>query len=411
MGWEFVRNRKINRKTVEKTIFNGLESLEEPKRIAGKWIPIIPLYGFRTYVDNVEYYRGLVRKLKDANRTINMGISKMAESSATSGDSLPIFTRQQIKGLESKWQTKTDKSYMVINDLVDPQGNPIASGPVGTLQPNQIDPNTISAIDIISNFVQRLTGNAPQDTIDPDASGKAINALRKRENLNTQVISDNIVQSIKHSGRVYRAMAGDVYTRSQMKKILGADGTIKMEQLNMQSLDPQTGNPIQINDLSRGKFSVDVEVGPQYESQKEATIESIERVMEKIQPDSPYFGPLIAMWMENITGTGLKPLKEFNKSLMLRQGLVEPESPEEEQIVQQLQQQTDPQDELIKAATNQQNAEAKNLEASSIQKIADAGNKEADSQLKKAQAAEKVVDIGIKQTEQTLRRLVGIEVS
>jgi hypothetical protein len=133
--------------------------------------------------------------------------------------------------------------------------------------------------------------------------------------------------------------------------------------------------------------------------------------MEKIQPDSPYFGPLIAMWMENITGTGLKPLKEFNRSLMLRQGLVEPESPEEEQIVQQLQQQTDPQDELIKAATNQQNAEAKNLEASSIQKIADAGNKEADSQLKKAQAAEKVVDIGIKQTEQTLRRLVGIEVS
>jgi hypothetical protein len=411
LGWEFVRERKIDRRTVEKTIFTGVDILEGHKRIAGKWIPIIPMYGFRTYVDNVEYYRGLVRKLKDANRTINMGISKMAESSATSGDSVPIFTRQQIKGLEGNWQNKTDKSYHVINDLVDPQGNPIASGPVGTLQPNQIDPNTISSIDIISNFVQRLTGNAPQDTIDPDASGKAINALRKRENLNTQVVTDNIVQSIKHSGVVYRAMAGDIYTRSQMKKILGVDGTIKMEQLNMQSLDPQTGNPIQINDLSKGKFSVDVEVGPQYESQKEATIESIERVMEKIQPDSPYFGPLIAMWMENIKGTGLKPLKEFNRSLMLRQGLVEPENQEEEQIVQQLQQQTDPQDELIKAATNQQNAEAKNLEASSVQKIADSGNKQADSQLKKAQAAEKVVDIGIKQTEQTLRRLVGIEVS
>lgn len=410
LGWEFVRERKISRRIIEKSIFTGNEFLEESKRIVGKWIPIIPMYGFRTYVDNVEYVRGLVRKLKDANRTINMGISKMAESSASSGDAVPIFTRQQIKGLESIWGDKTNKSYMVINDLVDPQGNPVASGPVGTVTPNQLDPNTVGVIDTVSNFVQRQTGNAPQDTIDPGASGKAINALRKRENLNTQVMSDNILQSIKHSGKVYRAIAGEIYTRSQMKKIIGINGTIKIEQLNVQSLDPQTGNPIQLNDLSRGRFSVDVEVGPQYESQKEATIESIEKVIEKIPPDSPYLGPLLAMWMENIQGTGLKPLKEFNRQLMLKQGLVQPETDEEKQMVQSLQQETDPNDELIKAATLQQQAEAKNLEASSVGKIASAQKDLAMAEKVKAETADIVTDIGIKRAEQVLKRFSQVPV-
>ena len=401
LGWEFVRERKINRQTVEKSIFTGNEFLEEPKRIAGKYLPIIPMYGYRAYIDGEEHARGLVRKLKDSNRLINSGISRMAESSASSPDSVPYFTAEQVKGKEDQLADPT-AAFKVLNSIIDQQGNKIASGPLGMTQPSQIDPNTSGMIELISGFVQKTTGGTPQDTIDPQTSGKAVNALRAWENLNTQVITDNILQSIKHSGKVYRSMAADVYTRAQMKRVLGINGQSKIEQINTSSLDPQTGNPINLNDLSRGRFAVDVEVGPQYESQKEATIESIERILGQLTENSPYYAPLLSMWMENISGTGLEPLKKFNRNLMLRQGLADPESPEEQQMLQSLQQQTDPQEELVKAATNQQNAEAQNLQASSMQKIADA-------QLKKAQAAEKVVDIGIKQTEQTLRRLVNIQ--
>ncbi len=48
-----------------KSIFNGNEYMQEPKRIAGKWIPIVPVYAYRTYVDGNECYWGLVRKLMD----------------------------------------------------------------------------------------------------------------------------------------------------------------------------------------------------------------------------------------------------------------------------------------------------------------------------------------------------------
>lgn len=397
MGWEFVRKRKIIRQSIMKSIFTGEDFIEEPKRISGKFLPIVPVYGFRTFIDGVEHFRGLVRKLKDSNRVLNTAISRMLEGSASSGDSMPILTRKQVEGLESGWADRTNKNYMVINDLVDINGNPISSGPVGTLQPTQIDPNTLQIVDIVSNYVQKQTGNAPQDSIDPDASGKAINALRKRENLNTQIISDNIIQSIKHSGDIYRSKAADIYTRARMKKTLSVDGqTAAMVQLNQLSLDPQTGNAININDLTQGRFKASVEVGPQYESQKEATIDSIERVMGKIGNDSPYFGPLLAMWMENITGTGLKPLKKFNRDIMLAQGLADPETPGEEQQLAASQQQTNPQDDLVKAATEQQLAEAENLKASSVGKQASAIKDMATAQKTKAETASIVVDINTK---------------
>jgi hypothetical protein len=144
-----------------------------------------------------------------------------------------------------------------------------------------------------------------------------------------------------------------------MKKVLGIDGTMKYEQINGSSLDPQTGNPITINDLTRGRFSVDIELGPQYESQKAATIGSLERVIEKVGEDSALQPALIGAWIENIEGTGLEGVKELNRNNMIRQGIVKPETPEEEQIAVQAQSQTDPNDELVKAATMQQQAEAK----------------------------------------------------
>jgi hypothetical protein len=397
-GWEFVRSRKIKRRTVWKTIFSGQAILEEEKQIPGKWLPVIPMYGIRTYLDNKENYRGLVRKLKDANRVLNTGVSRMTEDASTSGGSLPILTRSQQKSqdVRDSWANKNGGAYVLIDDQLDSQGNPVPNQGVPMLQPNAIDPNTLGVIDVVSNFVQRETGNAPQDQIDPDASGVAIDSLRERENLTTQPVTDNIHQSIKHSAKVYESMAGDTYTRTQMKKVLDITGKQRIEQLNIPSLDPETGNAITLNDLSKGRFSVDIELGPQYESQKAATIGSLERVIEKVGENSPLQPALIGAWVDNIEGTGLDGVKELNRKIMLQNGTAKPESPEEEQMVQAAQSQEDPQAELNKAITNQQNAEAENLRASSAGKVATAQKDMATAEKTKAETAEIVVDINTK---------------
>lgn len=397
-GWKHVRDRKIKRQVVEKSIFTGQEFIQKPKKIAGKFLPIIPIYAYRVFIGGREYYWGLVRKLMDGNRTINTLISKLAETSAASANDIKVYFPDQVDGRENDLADNTNKAYQVINPVMDEStGKAIPMGAVDTITSPNVDQSAMAAIEVISNFMTQKTGQQ-QDTLNPDLSGKAVNALIKRENLSTQIISSHIVESLGQVGRVYRSKAADLYTKPMMKKSIGVDGTLKTVELNKLSLDPQNGQAININDLSQGRFSTTVDVGPQYETEQEATVESIERIIEKLPENSPLQSAALSMWINNISGTGLEPLKKLNRRLMIEQGIVEPETDEEKQQFAALQQQkqSNSQDELVKAATQQQLAEAENLKASSVGKQATAIKDMATAERIKAETAEIVVDINAK---------------
>ena len=100
---------------------------------------------------------------------------------------------------------------------------------------------------LVPACVQDTTGGAPQDTLDPNMSGKALNAIRKRENLNTQVISDNISNAIEWGGEVYQAMASEIYTRGGMVRTISQDGTHGKQDLQKTILDEETGKLIESN--------------------------------------------------------------------------------------------------------------------------------------------------------------------
>ena len=381
LGFKFTRSRRVTLKRVYRTVYNGEEILESRRRVVGKWLPVIPVYGYRSYVDNAETARGLVRKLKDAQRLFNANISRIAETAAAAPDERPIFTREQIQGLEDHWKNLTNKAYALINSVVGEDGEVQLEGPVGYLKPPAVDPNTIAGTELVTNFVERQTGNMFQDQLDPDASGKAITTLLKRSNLNTQTVSDNIKQSIKHSGRVYQAQYAEVYSNQRTKRTLTASGDSSTAQLFKMEMNPQTGLLEQRNVPTTGRFQVDVEVGPQYETQKEATLESIERVMERLPQDSPYFMPLLSMWIENIVGTGLDPLKDFNRREMLMMGLVKPRTDEEREMLQAQadQAQNDPNDEFIRAAAAKEMAQAEKLASDTEKGYASADKLEAET--------------------------------
>ena len=159
-------------------------------------------------------------------------------------------------------------------------------------------------------------------------------------------------------------------------------------QINAAVFDAETGTLVPAKSPAKGRYKVDVEVGPQYESQREATIETMEKVMDMVGQESRYFPPLLAMWMKNISGTGLGELKEFNRMEMLKLGLTEPENEEEAQMLQQLQQEVDPQEELNDAIAVQQKAEAISLVASAKNKDADTAKKAAETKQIQVETAE-----------------------
>lgn len=375
----FVRKRKVIRQSIETTVFSGEEILEKTRRIAGKWIPIIPIYGYHSFIDGVEWYRGLVRKLMDASRLYNMQVSQLAENSASSGQEVPIFDPKQMEGgIGELWADRNTKPYLLARALRDNDGNIVHHGPTSYLKAPQLDGNTQALLQIVPAFVQDSTGGAPQDTIDPQASGKAINALLKRADLNTQTLNDNIANAVEWSGEVWASMAEEVYSNKRMVNLIGKDGTESEKQLMRTVLDEETGKLIESNNLMGKKFRVYADVGPQYDTLREQTVEDLKGMLDALanQPGGQqYTDAIIATLLENIDGVGLGPIKEIVRKNMISQGLIKPETDEEKQALADAQEkanQPDPQQQLIEAAARQADGEAAERQSKVAKNVASA---------------------------------------
>jgi hypothetical protein len=422
-----IRERTMIRQTVEKSVFSGEKFLQEPKRIAGKYIPIIPMYGFRSYVDGTEHYHGLVRKLMDPQRLLNMQMSQLAENSASSGQDVPIFAKDQMPdNIAALWADRNNKPYMLSEPLTDDDGKIIHAGPLGYLKPPQLDGSTAALLQIVPNLIQQATGGAPQDTIDPNASGKAIQALAKRENLKTQVVMDNIANSIAWSGEIYQSIASEIYNDKRILRIVGEDGSQSQTQIFKEVQDSKTGLIVKANNLRDRKFRAYASTGPQYDTLREQTVEDIKGMMElliKLGPAAAKYTPILtSMMLENMTGVGLSGLKEMVRKDLILQGLKKPESDEEKQLVAQAQQQAqqpDPQQQAIEAVANQANAEAvkfqseaRNLDSKSIDNVASARKKAAETRkilsevgVDKTKAFSMVLSDAVKRNEERAERL------
>ncbi len=380
----FVRKRRIIKQSVERSVFSGTEFLDEPERIAGRWIPIIPMYGFRGYVDGVEWYRGLVRPLKDANRAFNMQISQIMEHAAAGNQNKPIFDPDQVEGEVGKtWANLVNAPYALANALRHEDGTIAVPGPLGYTQSAQLDANTAALMQVIPEFIRSTTGGAPQDTLDPNASGKAIQAMIKRENLKTLPMLKNIVKSIVWGGDVYASIAEEVYSSRRIVTITGNDGSESKKQLFEQVMDEDTGKLVEANNIKGKKFKVFADIGPAHESQKEATVEENKAMIEaiaKVSGGEIYLNALIASMIENSSGTNLGPLKKIARTQNIIAGITKPENEEEEQILAQARApKEDPNAALLAAAATQQEAEARNLDAKSLDNTASAEKKAAET--------------------------------
>lgn len=391
----FVRERGVIQQTIEKTVFSGADILEKTRRIAGKFIPIVPVYAYRSFVDGTERYYGIVRKLKDPQRVFNTQISQLTENAASAGQEVQIFLREQVQNpeIQRSWADKNNAAYRVIDPATDEKGNIVALGPVGVDRPGALDPNATALLSIIPNYIKDTTGFFPGEAINKEISGKLAKILMKRENMNTRIINKNIESAIILSGDIYQAIADEIYTTPRMVRTLQRDGTDGMESLLAPVMDTETGQFIESNDLRNKKFKAYADSGPQYDSIREETVEDMKAILE-ILPNIPggeeYAPVVLTVLMDNIIGTGLDPLKEFNRNKMLTLGIVKPNTDEEKQLLaqqQQAAQQPDPQKALVEAATQQQISEARNLDAASAEKIANKG-------LKEAQTAKVIAEIG-----------------
>lgn len=364
-----VRQKRVKRRKVRKYIMSGSGILEDAGFIAGTEIPIVPVYGKRWFIDNIERCMGHVRLAKDAQRLKNMQLSKLGEISALSTVEKPLFTPEQVAGFEVMWAEDNLKNYpyLLLNTVTDANGQEVMSGPIGYTKPPQIPPALAGLLQITEqDMVDVLGRQEAGEEVMSNVSGKAIELIQNRLDMQSFIYMSNMAKAIKRCGEIWLSMARDVYVEEKRKmKGVGMQGELERIELVRPVLSAQTGEIEYENDLSRAKFDVNVEVGPSSSSKRAATVRSLMGMMQ-ITTDPETQVVLQSMAMMNMEGEGLADVRNFFRQKLIRMGAVEPTEQEKEELaaeLQQLQGQPDPQAQYLQAAAAEAQAKAVKAQA------------------------------------------------
>jgi len=380
----FSEERIMRPRIIKKAVFSGAEFLEAPKTIAGKWIPICPFYAFRGYTDGVEWWSGLVQDLIDPQRLFNMQISQLAENAAMQSTDIPIVDPKQITPeYQSDWEDLPNAPYVRMEALRDKDGNIVHQGPLGFLKAPNVSPSMQALLQVVPAFMHDKTGQEPVEGRNKLESGKAKLMERKLKNIKTRPIMENIFDGIEHLGEIYQSIATDVYADRKEMVLLKEDGTESMQKLVETKFDEDLGQLAEVSSLRNKKFRAYADVGPQFETQREADVETLKDLIE-ISKDNqalqPYLPHLVAELFSKLPAIG-KGVKKFNRDRMLTLGMIKPETPEEEQQVLQAQQnQQSEEQKLMESMGKQAESEAEERTSKVADNLASAQKKGAETQ-------------------------------
>jgi len=364
-----VRQKPIKVRKVRKYIMSGAKILEDSGYIAGSCIPIVPVYGKRWFIDNVERCMGHVRLAKDAQRLKNMQLSKLGEISALSSVEKPIFTPDQVAGHQVMWAEDNLKNYpyVLVNKITGPDGNEVASGPLGYTKPPIIPPALGALLQLTEQDMNDILGNpAGADKMVSNISGKAVEMIQQRVDMQAYIYMSNFAKSVRRAGEIWLSMARDVYVepKRKMKGITDA-GEMRTVELMVPKMSEE-GEIEHENDLSEAKFDVAVEVGPTSTSRRDSMTRSIMNVMALTQ-DADTLNVLTSMLMLNMEGEGLSDVREFFRKRLVMMGVMEPTEEEAEQMAAAAQnQQPDPQAVYLQAAAEEAMAKAQKAQADTV---------------------------------------------
>jgi len=404
IGTKEIRKKKVKRRKVHKYILSGGKVLEDCGYIAGKNIPIVPVYGKRWFVDNIERCMGHVRLAKDSQRLKNMQLSKLGEIAAFSSMDKPIFTPEQMAGHQVMWAEDNVKNYpyLLANPMTDMNGQPVANGPIGMKTAPNIPPAMVALMQVTEQDMADVLGRPENsEKMVSNISGKAVEMIQQRLDMQTFIYMSNMAKAIKRSGEIWLSMAKDIFVEEGRNiKTIGKQGEVSTVEL-MRPVIGETGETEFENDLSQANFDIAVDVGPSSSSKKAATVRAITGMMT-ITQDPETMQVLGSMAMMNMEGEGVSEVRDFFRKRLVNIGAVKPTEEEMQAMqAQAAQAQPDPQTQYMMAAANQADAEASKARADTVLTVA----KAEETQAKTLKTMAEISEVDRKQAFEDLQLL------
>jgi hypothetical protein len=396
--WKVTKYTWTNKEILDQTV------------IAGPNIPVIPCYGERLFVNGVEHYEGITRAAKDAAMLRDFLYSYAADIATSTPRSIPSYFPEQIAGHEWQYsQTGADSSlpYRLTNMYAQGSDVPLPVGPVFESPPPQLPPALVQTIQVVNESLSESSqSGAPNSISDVDLSGTAVSELRAMLDENSIIFRRGYKNAMRRDAEVWMGMAPEVYGIE--RKVLGTnkDGTREEIEINKPDYDFVSGKDIVLNNLVKGAFEVGIELSEGFGSQRQQQRKELGAMLTSVPPGTPEFRMLMFKYFELSDSSSLSDIKKYATKQLLIDGIKEPDSEEEMEIVRQAQESEGPVDanmELAKAEQMKAQVQAEksqldhqvavfNAETQRIKVISDAEQANSTLALREAELVAKRID-------------------
>lgn len=354
-GVTITNERLVEGRKLERFKMTGLEVLEEYECV-GRYIPLVPLLGKTSNINGKFLTRGLVRKAKDAQRMYNYSRSTAIEVTALQPKQPLMATPAMIKGHEDRYRNLMTSNDPVLLFNFDQGQKPFREPPA---QPSGA---LLTDVQISSDDIKSTTGifDASLGARGNETSGRAIRERQLQGNIATYEFVDELVESIKYTGEIFVDMIPKIYDAERQIRILGEDDAEEIKVINKPQLDLQTGETVIINDLNRGHYDIKVTTGPSFSTRRSETAEQLGTLFGQ-NPQMAQLGADI--YFKSLDLVGADELVERVRKAGIKQGVIEPNEDEKQEITaaQQQEQQMKAQAMQIEMAMKQ--AEVANEQA------------------------------------------------
>jgi hypothetical protein len=268
-----VSERETVKKQIKWAKVTGMQVLEQ-RDWAGKYIPIIPVYGQQLIVDSKRKKFGLTRMAKDPQRMYNFWSTALTESVALAPKAKYMLAEGQDEGHEMEWNQANIKSMPVLRyKQTDSEGR-IAPVPV-RIQPEPPPAGMVTALAGLNEDLKAVVGiYDPSQLPNGNQSGKALNGMQQQADMTNFHYYDNLTRSIRQCGRVCLDLIPYVYSEERVLRIIGVDGKGELTPLNTPTTDDE-GVAKVLNDMTVGEYDIVMETGPGFASRRQESLETM----------------------------------------------------------------------------------------------------------------------------------------
>lgn len=261
-----IRTKTVESFEVLQYLIDGEKIIEGPTPWAGRYIPIIPIWGEEVVVEDRTYRRGVIRFAKDPQRMYNYFRTAATETVALAPKAPYIGTVEQFEGYEDEWDRANSDNlsrltYNHVPGVPPPQRQMVTQTAIGEITEANISGDEMKDTTSIQDASLGMRGN--------EVSGKAINARNSQSDVINYTYHDNREIAITFAGKILVDLIPRIYDTEREIPVIDDEEKEKTVWVNQTVVDPATGEKLILNDLTQGNYRVTTVAGPSFNTQRE----------------------------------------------------------------------------------------------------------------------------------------------